>query len=374
MESFRIEAGEISMVISCVAILIQLYYFLIVFSKLAFNKVKAGTGQLQPVSVIICARNELVNLKQNLELVLKQEYPVFQVIVVDDCSWDETDKYLEEQQKIFSHLKVVSIKEQEKYRHGKKFALSLGIKAAAYETLLLTDADCKPASTEWIRLMVDGVSNEKEIVIGYGAYKKMPGLINKWIRMDTVLNAIQYLSFALNKNPYMGVGRNLAYTKALFFRNKGFASHNHILSGDDDLFINQTATSQNTSVEIRPGSFTYSNPKVTWMSWIHQKKRHLSTSRYYNFSHKMSLGIFFMTIFLFYAGCAAAIALGYDFRLVIGLYLFRLIVQLLIFGRCMKKLGELDIIWMVPVFDIVLVIVYPFIMLSTLLFKEKTWK
>jgi cellulose synthase/poly-beta-1,6-N-acetylglucosamine synthase-like glycosyltransferase len=374
MGSYRIEAGEISLLISGVAILVQLYYFLIVFSKLAFYKNKAGTSQLQPVSVIICARNELVNLKQNLELVLKQDYPLFQVIVVNDCSWDETGKFLEEQQQLFSHLKVVTIKEQEKYRHGKKFALSLGIKAALHEVLLHTDADCKPASDQWIRLMVEKMSQGKEIVIGYGAYKKIPGLINKWIRMDTALNAIQYLSFALNKTPYMGVGRNLMYTKTLFFRNKGFASHNHILSGDDDLFINQTALSHNTAVEIRPESFTYSHPKSTWKSWIHQKKRHLSTSKYYKTSHKLSLGLFFMTILVFYAGCAVAIVLGYDLKIVIAIYLFRLIVQLLIFGRCMKKLGELDIIWMVPIFDVVMVIVYPFIMLSSLLFKQKTWK
>lgn len=355
-------------------LVVQLYYHLVIFSKLAFHKERPGRATNEPVSVIICARNELDNLQQNLEPVLKQQYPEFQVVVVNDCSWDESGKYLEEIQPLYAHLKVVTINEQEKYRHGKKFALSLGIKAAKYELLLLTDADCRPVSQNWISRMVSRYEPSTEIVIGYGAYQKISGLLNKWIRMDTVFNAVQYLSFALANNAYMGVGRNLSYRKALFFKNKGFASHNHVMSGDDDLFINETATRTNTRVELHAESVTSSVPRKSFGSWLKQKKRHMSTGKYYKASHKFGLVTFFISLFLFYASLVALIIIGFQWEIILTAWLVRLLIQMIIFGRCMKKLSEFDIVWMVPFFDLAVVVLYPALSISNLLFKDKTWK
>lgn len=361
-------------ILSGLALLIQLFYLLGIFSKLAFNKISSRTSVSEPVSVIICARNELKNLKRNLESVLKQNYPKYQVVVVNDCSWDESANYLEEIQPLYPHLKVVTLKEQEKYRHGKKFALSLGIKAAQYEILLLTDADCKPASPQWISKMVSGYQQKTEIVIGYGAYQKTAGLLNKWIRMDTVFNAIQYLSFGLVKKAYMGVGRNLSYRKTLFFKNKGFASHSHVMSGDDDLFINQTASSTNTCVVLHPDSFTESVPRNSFSSWLKQKKRHMSTGKYYKGGDKFMLGLFFMSLFIFNISLVVLIIIGFQWQIILTAWLLRLLIQMIIFGKCMKNLSEFDIIWMVPFFDLAVVLLYPAISISNLLFKDKTWK
>ncbi|MBL0341638.1 MAG: glycosyltransferase [Bacteroidetes bacterium] len=305
---------------------------------------------------------------------MDQDYPDFQVVVVNDCSWDESGSYLEEIQPLYSHLKVVTLNEQEKYRHGKKFALSLGIKAASHELLLLTDADCKPVSKNWISSMVSRYQPSTEIVIGYGAYKKTPGFLNKWIRMDTVFNAIQFLSASLLKSTYMGVGRNLSYKKALFFKNKGFASHSHVMSGDDDLFVNQTATKSNTAVELHPESFTESIPRDTFFSWLKQKKRHMSTGKYYKANHKMKIGAFFLSHLLFYAALIILMVIGCRWEIVVGVALVRLLIQMFIFGSCMKKLGEFDILWMVPIFDLIVLFLYPSISISNLLFKDKTWK
>lgn len=355
-------------------LLVQLYYYLGIFSKLAIAGVKSDTDKKMPVSVIICARNELKNLKEHLDAVLNQKYPEFQVIVVNDCSWDESGKYLEEIQPQYPHLKVVTINEQEKYRHGKKFALSLGIKAAKYEHLLLTDADCRPVSENWISHMMSEYDQQTDIVIGYGGYRKSPGLLNKLVRMDTVFNAVQYLSSALRGKPYMGVGRNLSYRKELFFKNKGFASHNHVMSGDDDLFINETATSKNTRVELHPDSFTSSIPRSTFTGWLNQKKRHMSTGKMYKSGHKLMIGTFFTSMFAFYAAVALLLAIGFQWEVVVGAVVLRLLVQMIIFGKCMKKLGEFDIIWLVPLYDIAVVILYPSLAVSNLLFKDKTWK
>jgi poly-beta-1,6-N-acetyl-D-glucosamine synthase len=356
--------------------LVQLLYYLAGFARLSWYKLPVRQPAHEPVSVIICARNELKNLRENLPSVLTQNYPRYQVIVVNDCSWDESGKFLEEIQPLYPHLKIVTINEQEKYRHGKKFALSLGIKAAQHELLLLTDADCQPVSENWITRMISAYRPETEIVIGYGAYRKAPGLLNKWVRLDTVFNAVQYLSAALRGNPYMGVGRNLSYRKALFFRNKGFASHNHIMSGDDDLFVNQTATGKNLEVELHPESFTQSATRRSFSGWLKQKKRHMSTGNYYRSGHKMMIGSFFLSQFLFYV---LALLLLFVlpapwWQVVAGAFVLRLLVQLLIFGTCMKKLGELDLLWMLPLFDIIIVLLYPALSVSNLLFKDKTWR
>src|SRR5690606_34092381 len=164
-------------------------------------------------------------------------------------------------------------------KHGKKFALSLGIKAAQYEHLVFTDADCVPESSDWLTHMAGAFSGGKEIVLGYSPYLRRAGMLNALIRFETFHTAMSYLSYALKGKPYMGVGRNMAYTKSLFFRGKGFASHMHIASGDDDLFVNQNATPHNTTICIHPEAHVWSEPKTTFSAYARQKTRHAGASK-----------------------------------------------------------------------------------------------
>jgi cellulose synthase/poly-beta-1,6-N-acetylglucosamine synthase-like glycosyltransferase len=353
---------------------IQLYYYLLVFIRLSFYKYKEGEKKQPPVSVIICARNELKNLKINLPLILEQDYPSFQVIVVNDCSWDESEKFLEEMAGHHANLKIVTIKEQERYEHGKKFALTLGIKSAGHEILLMTDADCFPGSKNWISEMMNAYHENTQIVIGYGAYIKQKSLINTWVRFDTAFNAMQYFSYALGRNTYMGVGRNLSYTRSLFFGNKGFASHQHIMSGDDDLFINETANSSNANVCLQHEAFTYSHPKTNFKDWFRQKKRHISAGKLYKFKHKFSLGLFLASQILFYVLLIALLIIKFKIVWLAACYGLRLVIQLFIFGSCLKKLKEADLILLLPVYDVMIVLIYPALAFSNFFFKNKTWK
>jgi cellulose synthase/poly-beta-1,6-N-acetylglucosamine synthase-like glycosyltransferase len=241
------------------------------------------------VSVIICARNEAENLKKNLPLILEQDYKNFEVIVVNDRSEDETEDVLNKLASKYSHLKISTVRDDPKFTCGKKLALTLGIKASANEWLLLTDADCIPASKDWLSLMQRNFSQKTEIVIGYGGYIKEPGLLNLIIRFETAFTALFYLGLAKAGKPYMGVGRNLAYRKSLFFRNNGFATHTALTSGDDDLFVNETATSENTVIEMHPDSFTWSSAETSYIDWYRQKKRHLSTGSRYKTGSKYRL-------------------------------------------------------------------------------------
>lgn len=356
------------------AFIIQLSYHFFIFVRLAFYKKKEVDTDTLPVSIVICARNEAENLRKYLPLVLEQVYNEFQVIVVNDCSWDESGEILEQLEKQYPHLKSVTLHEQEKYRHGKKFALTLGIKAAQHELLLLIDADCMPSSQNWLANMQNAFSSRTDIVLGYGAYEKKKGLLNKFIRFDAFYNALQYLSFSLSGLTYMGVGRNLAYRKSVFFKNKGFASHQHILSGDDDLFINEVATATNTCIEINSQSFTLSAPKNNFTDWFSQKKRHISTAQYYKSKHKLLLGFLSFSHFLFYVCLISLCVLNFDWRILLSLYGFRLITQCIIVGKSMKQLKELDLIWLLPFFDLFLLFFYPTLALSNLISKPIKWK
>lgn len=346
------------------AVLIQFLYHLAFFLRLSlFGKARKLPQTEIPVSVVLAARNEYENLEKNLPLILEQSYSQFEVVVINDCSWDQTGPLLERLQQQYSHLKVVTLHEQEKYPKGKKFALTLGIKAAQFEYLLLTDADCRPLSPNWIRHMAAAFGQKKEIVLGYSPYAKRPGLLNLFIRYETFMTALSYFSLALSGVPYMGVGRNLAYRRSLFFSVKGFANHNHLISGDDDLFVNETARQGNVAIEISKDAFMVSEPKENFASWKNQKLRHLSTGKYYKTAHKFWLALHSISTIVFYIALTAGWLftlnlpdlpwLAMDFWLMgLGsLMLFRWIWMMAIFFSAMKKLGEFRLWPFIPFLD-----------------------
>ncbi len=335
---------DILFILFCGITLVQIFFYSFFFRRIAFFKPKQKVRSLQhPVSVVICARDEDENLARNLPGVLVQTYPsTSEVVVVNDNSLDDSKYILQELKKTFKSLKIVELTQEAKHINGKKYPLSVGIREATHEVLLLTDADCVPASEFWIQKMQEAYDENVEIVLGYGAYHKRAGLLNKLIRFETFHTALQYLSYALAGMPYMGVGRNLSYRKDIFLRNKGFSSINHIPSGDDDLFINKVATARNTAVVIDPDAVTRSIPKTTWSGWLKQKSRHYTTAKYYKPKHKFLLGLYFITQFLFYPMLVIT-AVFYDWRLALALFGLRLLVQGVVFRKAMQKMGEKDL-------------------------------
>ncbi len=355
-------------------LLVQVAYYLFGFIRVALYKLKPHPVNYPPVSVIICARNEEENLKRFLPAVLQQEYPDFEVIVVNDCSYDGSQDILEHFARSHRNLVIREIKEVEGREHGKKFALTIGIKAAKHETLLLTDADCLPTSADWITHMLNGYGEGVELVLGYGKYAKKPGLLNQFIRFDAFFIAVTYLSRALGKRAYMGVGRNLSYTKSLFFSVRGFASHMHIWSGDDDLFVNEVSTTSNVSVVIDKGAFTESEPKTSWKSWFLQKKRHHSTARYYKESHKLYLVSYPITWYLFYATIISGLILQYNVVLFLGGFMLRSLIQLVILQLAANKLHEKDLGWKSVFYELIQgFFIHPAYFFATLFVKQRKW-
>ncbi|RKR85240.1 cellulose synthase/poly-beta-1,6-N-acetylglucosamine synthase-like glycosyltransferase [Mucilaginibacter gracilis] len=366
---------EIFFVVLQVCFITQLYFLIANHRRLASYK-PSGDAPVSnlPISVIISARNEHDNLKNNLPIILDQDYPDYEVVVVNDCSSDMSDYLLLEYEKQYPKLKVVTVTEHPRFKTGKKFALTMGIKAAKNEHLLFTDADCEPVSGRWIARMADKFKGKTAIVLGYSPYKRQRGLLNLFIRFETLKTAINYLSAALNGEAYMGIGRNMAYTKTLFFANKGFAAHMHVMAGDDDLFVNQNATSQNVDIEIHRDAHILSSPKETFRSYYRQKKRHMGVGKLYKNKHRRFLSFDAISGFVFYALLIYLAVVSYLPWMLLGVFMFRLIFQVAIYNNIYKKLSCADLIWYLPFFDIIYYIYLNLFGLLGTFTKTKQWK
>ncbi|BDU23461.1 glycosyltransferase [Flavobacterium sp. GSB-24] len=356
-------------------VFIQLFYYLGIFGKFAFAKPQQITPKKLPVSVVVCAKNEEENVKKYIPLLAQQDYPDFEIVLIDDASSDETLEVFEEFEKEFPNIRLVKVENNEAFWGNKKYALTLGIKATKKDYLLFTDADCFPTSKDWITSMTSHFTLNKTIVLGYGGYEKVErSFLNKVIRFETILTAVQYFSWAKLGLPYMGVGRNLAYKKEEFFNVNGFIDHIQIRSGDDDLFINQAANKTNTTISYTPESFTYSKPKKTYKEWFTQKRRHISTAEHYKFFDKMQLGLFFISQLFFFLLVVILLAFQFQWIAVLAILATRYTVVWTVIGCSAGKLKENDLkIWF-PVVEIALILTQINIFITNIFSKPVYWK
>ena len=318
---------------------------------------------LPPVSVVVCARNESDNLAQFLPLLLEQEYPDYEVIVVNDGSSDDTEMLLAQLQQTYPHLRYTYTPDQTDIISRKKLALTIGIKAAKNDILLFTDADCRPVSSHWISEMARQFTPDTDFVLGYGGYHTGNTLLGRFIAYDTLFIAMQYLGFAFRGHPYMGVGRNLAYRRSLFFAHRGFAGSLHLASGDDDLFVNKFATQANTRIATTAAGTTQSLPKTTFAEWCRQKERHLTTAPLYNPQSKRIVATEPATRGLFYLLFIATLCLWNPLTAAaaFALFLTRYITQMVIVNKTATQLGERHFYTSLLLFDIIVPIITLFL-------------
>ncbi len=274
--------------------IIQGFFQLFFLFQLAKYKAKEHILDIEdkPVSVIVCSHNALISLKGLIEKLAVQAYRNYEIVVVDDRSGDGTYDYLKEKEKQLSILRCVRVDWTPNHVNEKKYALTLGIKAARNDLVLLTDADCEPVSTNWIKGMVNQFDDHTDIVLGFSYYKKCKGFLNLFIRHETLQTGLLYLAFALSGNPYMGVGRNLSYRRSFFFSKNGFNGILKVVGGDDDLFVNRHAHKNNTGVAIHPDVLVLSAPKKRFRDYFIQKMRHLAAGKKYRKKHQVLLLLF----------------------------------------------------------------------------------
>lgn len=360
------------------ATIIQLGYWIFVFGRLALYKVESEPKEIdvyqEPVSVIICAKNEEANLEKNLDHILTQQYRYFEVIVVNDNSTDGSADVLAKYQNKYPILRVVNLKEKPAGIVGKKFALKQGIEAAKHDILLMTDADCQPVSKHWIQLMQAKIRKPKRIGLAFSPYLKNPGFLNLFIRFETVYTALQYFSFNLVGLPYMGVGRNLIYRKSLYNDGAGFETHMHIASGDDDLFINAVANRENVAMILEKDSFTKSEAKKNLKNFIRQKTRHLSTGTAYKSVHKVLLGILALSHLIHYVLCIFLILIHFSTVIVFVWVAVRMGVVLLVYASVLRKFQESTLLKWIPLLDFLFIGYYLFFAPTLFIRKTDKWK
>ncbi|PQB05911.1 glycosyltransferase [Aureitalea marina] len=355
-----------------VCVLINLYFYSR-FLPLAFYKGSDKPQKGFPASLIVCAKNEAEQLEKHIPLWLEQQHPDFELILINDRSSDETLKVMESWAVKDKRISIVNVRENETFWANKKYALTLGIKRATHPRLIFTDADCRPASKQWLGAMSAQLDQKQELVLGYGPYENRPGFLNRLIRYETAMTGVQYLSAALRGKAYMGVGRNLAYTSSLFFKQSGFMSHMNLASGDDDLFVNQASTSDNTNVCLNVKAFTYSIPKDNLAEWIRQKRRHITTATNYSLGQRISLTLYFLSNWAFWP----LVVLGFillPWWWIAPLALVRIIAQYAVTGLSFKQLNEKGLLALTPLLELVLVWLQLIIFISNLMAKPKHWK
>ena len=370
----EISLNFILFAIFVLAFIDQLIYYWFIFGKLAFYHPVKRYKKLLPVSVVICARNKDYQLKNFLPKILEQDYPDFEVVVVNDASTDETLEVLQDFDRKYPNMSIVNIAQNLNFFSGKKFALALGIKSAKNELLLLTDADCDPNSDQWLKQMASAFTSKTEIVLGYSPIKQEPGFLNTLIRFDNFQTGIQYLSYSLLGKTYMGIGRNLAYRKSLFYKSKGFISHYKLQSGDDDLFINRVATKNNTCIEIHPDSFLNASFIPSFSLWFGKKKQQINIAKYFKTRTKFLRAKFRYSLLTFYGLMATLLALNYGALIVLALFILRLFTQLFIIKKCASVLSERKLLLISPLLELLLMFLQIFARISNVFIKQDRWK
>lgn len=353
---------------SVIAFFLLLYYGFI-FARFAFHKPKKIKDYRQdPISIVITSCDQAHHLSRTLPAILTQQYNDYEVIVVSDNSHDETAQVVEDYQKQYPHLVFVDLNSSVTTIKGKKFPLAIGIKEAKHKLIVLTDANCMPASPYWLQNMAKHFVNGKQIVLGYCSIEKQKGFFNRLLRFDALQTAIQYFSYSLAKMTYMGRGQNLAYTKDLFMKQRGFASHNHIEYGDDDIFIGRAATDKNVDIEYFSESYTIARPKVNFRRWFKEKKGYLSTRSFYKPGVRFLLGAYSVLNLLFFV--FLGLSIGFSVHMLpfliatLSVFVFKTLCQYLIFGFSAAKLKEKDVIPHIFFIDIFYTLISIFIYIA----------
>lgn len=355
--------------------LLQLVYYVFVFGSFSFAKKQNITPKKLPISIIICAKNEEENIKKYFPLIVSQNYPVYEIVLIDDASSDETLELFESYEKQYANVKLVKVQNNEAFWGNKKFALTLGIKAAKNEYLVFTDADCYPVSTDWLLQISSQFTKEKTIVLGYGAYEKVKNsFLNKIIRFDALLTAIQYFSWAKLGKPYMGIGRNLAYKKSEFFNVRGFMDHMKVRAGDDDLFINQAATASNTEILFSADSFTYTEAKSNFKDWVQQKRRNTATTHFYKGFDKFQLGLFLFSQISFFLLAIVLLLFQYQWIVITSILVFRYIFTWITLGYAAAKLKEKDVLYWYPLIELIVIFTQLNVFVKNIISKPIHWK
>ena len=324
-------------------------------------------SQLPPVSIVMAAQNDGEWLRSNLVYLLEQDYPDFEVVVVDYLSTDDTQFVLRLLAENYKNLKIVTFHENVNGYLGIKYPLSIGIKTAKNDILLLAEPECMPMENtrfNWIREMVAGyVHDHVDIVLGYCGIAYKPSVFNWLQQYDNLDYSVEYLGAASLRCPFTGNGRNLSYRRSLFLKNDGFIYHYHIPEGADDMFVNQNCRRRNTTVVLSRDAYTVVEPQSTLRQWHLFRKHRIATHKYYTFWLKLARFIKPFNVLLFYLAGALLLVLGnFPWQILAAVLAFKLAWQITATAAAARRLAVKPIIYILsPLFEIYFLIANTFL-------------
>ena len=356
--------------------LLQLIYYYVIYARFSFSRKKKAVAMQQvPVSVILVIKDAANSLLKFLPRIMSQQYSQFEVVIVNDHSHDLSELLVKEYQSQYDNIKLVNLDSAVSTIRGNKFALSMGIRCASYEHMLFTDVECAPTSSHWLEKMAENFVAQKQIVLGYSTYDKRKSMFSRLLHFDTLHNAIQYFSLAMCRSTYRGDMKNIGFTKTLFYAQQGFAAHNHISCGEEDIFISRASNNQNTAVEFSPESFMVLHHKVPYSYWKNHKMGLYFTRKMNTFKNRFLLGLYAVINLLFYVGLAIAILTCLTnmifLYIVIGIAALRILSQYLVYGFAAAKLNEKQVIPFLLFYDIIFAILNPLYYFSAQIYHHK---
>ncbi len=347
-------------------LLVLMIYHILIF-RLSRNKLLPETkAEIQGVSVIIAVKNGTQQISQNLSEILHQEYPSFELIIVDDHSDPVERKELEEFISDWPRVKLLTSEGK-----GKKNALWTGILNSKFDFILCTDADCTPVSRNWINSMVQ-CSHGRDTVIGYSPYQKLTGWLNYIIRFETVMTGIQYLSWTMKGKPYMAVGRNILYPKSLLIANDPFSHIRDIPYGDDDLGIQAISDKSEIRVCLDEKSFVISDPTTSWTQWLKQKHRHMSAGHYYKPGLWWQPGLYGIALIGHWSLIVFIIG-SLTWWNWIPVFAIGLLIRWFNYIQWTQKLGAKDTVAVYPLLEIIYTVYLAVMGTLTIVAKKQTW-
>ena len=360
--------------------LIQLVYYYVIYGRFAFYRKKAALGFRDiPISVVIVVRDDAAQVLQTLPYLLEQQYAFFEIVIVNDRSRDENSlQAIKEYKERYPNIKIVDLSTAVSTSRGKKMAISMGIKCASYDHILLTSPNCKPASRQWLSLMAQNFQFQHRIVLGYNTFDKKKGPYSHFLHFDNLVSAMQYFSHALFHSTYRGDINNLAFIRPLFYQQKGFISYNHLLYGEEDIFIYRAATKNNTAIEFSPDAATVRQHTPQYRFWRIHKISLFFTRKYNSLKNRLLLGFYELTNLLFYAFLVLAILATLHqpiaLYIILGIAALRIASMYVVMGISAKKLQEKQIIPYFLLYDILFSLLNPLYWLSAKFNHQKIAK
>ncbi len=366
------------------SIVLSIHYFR--FLKIRSTRERVDASDQSPISIVIATRNEHDQLRQNLPFFMEQNYANLEVVVVIDDSDQGVNYIMQEFEKQYANLKVVSFDWSRNFFVDQKFAESVGIKSATHERILLSNICTRPASPEWVARMSNALSGDKKIVIGYHAMMPKSTFANAFVRFDRFVYVLRYMRAAISGNPFTADRKNVAFDRSLFYDAKGVAQFYNVNTGDEDMFVNRASTASNTTIEIHPNAFVKGQIEPSFHDWFEKKIRHRLLFKEFKAKNKLGLIVYDLFTALFYLFLIGILVCFFlpnphisitlsDFVLFGGgVFVLKNLVQMLVFRKLMHTFQEHGLLLLMPFFDLLLLVSYPALLFTELFTKRITWK